>query len=240
MASPEKQVTPETWVKFNEICDLLKEFRPIQYILGETEFMGRIFRVRPGVLIPRPETEELADLVIRENRVPGARVLDIGTGSGAIAVTLALEMDNPAVTAIDFRSEIIALARENSLLNGATVNFTREDILNPVNGHPQYDIIVSNPPYVMEKEKSMMSPVVTENEPHDALFVPDGDPLVFYRAIVRFAEHHLTPGGRLYLEINEALGQETCDLVERAGYSPVRLVDDINGKNRFISARKNG
>lgn len=240
LASPEKPVTIETWDKFNEICDLLKKFRPIQYILGETEFMGRTFRVRPGILIPRPETEELVDLVTRENLMPSMKVLDIGTGSGVIAVSLALNMDNPDVTAVDKDIEIIRIAEENSLLNGAVVKFTREDILNPSSDHPEYDIIVSNPPYVMQKEKSLMSPVVLDNEPHDALFVPDNDPLLFYRAIVAFAEEHLIPGGRLYLEINESLGPDTCGLVERAGYNPVRLIDDINGKNRFISAIRNG
>lgn len=239
LADREKPVSNSIWVKINEICDHLKVFMPIQYILGETEFMGLRIKTPPNVLIPRPETEELTDLVISENPEPGLSVLDIGTGSGAIAITLALRMNSADVNAIDTGSDIIETAETNSRLNGARVRFMKDDIFKPSNNHLIYDIIVSNPPYVREMEKEQMSPNVLNYEPHGALFVPDNDPLKFYRAIFIFAQRRLAPGGKIYFEINEALGSEMYDLAEQSGYDSIRILEDINGRERILAAIKN-
>jgi len=240
LSDPGKPVSEPIRVKISEICELLKQFMPIQYILGETEFMGMVIKVNRDVLIPRPETEELADLVIRENPEPGLRILDAGTGSGAIAIAMAVSMNSAEVTAIDISSEIIELAEANSRLNGALVKFMVDDILKPSSSHMIYDIIVSNPPYVRELEKSRMSSNVLDYEPHNALFVPDDDPLVFYRAIMEFSEQRLSPDGKLYFEINEELGSEIYDLAEQYGFEEIRIISDINGKERIMTAINNG
>jgi release factor glutamine methyltransferase len=236
LADPGYTVSPQIWHKINEICDDLKLYKPLQYILGFTEFYGRRFKVSPDVLIPRPETEELAELVISENREPGLKVLDIGTGSGILAVTLALGMENPAVSALDIDNAALVVADENAAAHGADINFSRSDILNPAPGNSSFDLIVSNPPYVRESEKAYISRNVLDYEPHHALFVPDTNPLMFYRAIFSYAVKHLAGGGKIYLEINEALGRETELIAGEYGYPTTRIVSDINGKERFIVA----
>lgn len=244
LADPLYDVSSLLWDKINQICDYLKQYKPLQYIMGESEFMGRRFRVNPSVLIPRPETEELVDLVIRENRAERVSLIDIGTGSGVIAVTVALEMKRPTVTATDISQSSLDTAAFNARENGAVISFTRSDILNPSTdknpptGKEKYDIIVSNPPYVRESEKKRMGDNVLKYEPHNALFVPDNDPLIFYRAIFRFAEDHLLPGGKIYLEINEALGQEMISLARKQGYREIRLIKDINGKERIVAVTR--
>ncbi|MCA1757146.1 MAG: peptide chain release factor N(5)-glutamine methyltransferase [Bacteroidales bacterium] len=236
LADPSYRVPDQAWHKINQICDDLKLYKPLQYILGFTEFYGRRFKVSPDVLIPRPETEELAELVISENSEPGLRVLDIGTGSGVLAVTLALGMDNPAVSALDIDIGALAVAAENAAAHGADIIFSRSDILNPAPGNSSFDLIVSNPPYIRESEKALISRNVLDYEPHHALFVPDSNPLMFYKAIFSYAGKHLTEGGKIYLEINEALGRETELIAWELGYSTTRIVSDINGKERFIAA----
>jgi release factor glutamine methyltransferase len=240
LSDPGKEVSDPVWDKINEICGHLKVFVPIQYILGETEFMGLTFSLTRDVLIPRPETEELADMVIRENPEPGLRVLDVGTGSGAIAITLALNMNSADVRAMDISREIIEVAEKNSRINGARVLFMVDDILDSTFNHLKYDIIVSNPPYVRETEKSRMSPNVLNYEPHNALFVPDDDPLKFYRAIMEFSKQGLAADGKLYFEINEEMGSEMYDLAEEFGYNDIRIARDINGKERIMTACNNG
>jgi release factor glutamine methyltransferase len=163
-------------------------------------------------------------------------VLDIGTGSGVLAVTLALGMNNPVVSALDIDEGALAVAAENAADHGAEINFSRSDILNPAPGNSHFDIIVSNPPYVRESEKALISRNVLDYEPHHALFVPDSNPLMFYRAIFSYARRNLSEGGKIYLEINEALGQETGLIAGEYGYPAARIVSDINGKDRFIVA----
>lgn len=227
------------------LCRRLLSGEPVQYVLGETVFCGRRFLVRRGVLIPRPETEELCRWVTSEaasGRCPSAAapisVLDIGTGSGCIACTLAAELPQAAVTAWDISPEALATAAENARRIGVRVTFQAVDILAPglTPPVPSFDLIVSNPPYVCEHEKAQMSPHVVDFEPSLALFVPDADPLLFHRAIARFAAQALTPGGRLFFELNAAHAPAAADMLTRLGYSRVTLRADQFGKQRFISA----
>ncbi|MEG1585736.1 MAG: peptide chain release factor N(5)-glutamine methyltransferase [Bacteroidales bacterium] len=216
----------------------LKAYEPIQYILGSAWFLEYTFNVRPGVLIPRPETEELIELICAENPQPQRRVLDIGTGSGCIAVSLALRLKESQVNAWDISPEALAIASENATNNHAEVTFTRQDILNfDAACYPgRFDIIVSNPPYICESEKTDMSENVLNYEPHLALFVEDTDPLLFYRRIAVAGLTLLQPGGKLYYEINARFGQETRTMLEEAGYRDVCIVKDIHGKDRMIKA----
>lgn len=216
----------------------LKAYEPIQYVLGSAPFLDYEFHVRPGVLIPRPETEELIELIGRENPKAGLQVLDIGTGSGCIAVSLALRLPEAKVTAFDISDDALAIARENATLNNAQVNFRQTDILNydPTPEKALFDIIVSNPPYVCESEKEEMTDNVLKYEPHLALFVPDTDPLLFYRQIARHALTLLRPEGKLYYEINARFGRETKEMLEQLGYRDVVIIQDIHRKERMIRA----
>lgn len=216
----------------------LKAYEPIQYVLGSAPFLDYEFHVRPGVLIPRPETEELIELIGRENPKAGARVLDIGTGSGCIAISLALQLPEAEVTAFDISDDALTIASENATLNNARVNFRKTDILNydPTSEKAFFDIIVSNPPYVCESEKEEMTDNVLKYEPHLALFVPDTDPLLFYRQIARHALTLLRPQGKLYYEINARFGRETKEMLEQMGYREVVIVQDIHRKERMIRA----
>ncbi|WP_461630552.1 peptide chain release factor N(5)-glutamine methyltransferase [Labilibaculum euxinus] len=217
----------------------LKTNKPIQYILGETEFYDLTFKVNKHTLIPRPETEELVHAIINENRQEGLHILDIGTGSGCIPISLAKNLKNARVSSADISAEAIEKAKENAKLNQVDVHFFHRDILNWKNfDWDNFDIIVSNPPYVTEAEKSKMEKNVLDYEPHTALFVTDHDPLIFYRTISEMALLHLKKGGKLYFEINESLGNEIVELLEQKGFNSIRLRSDINGKNRMISAIK--
>lgn len=224
-----------------EICDELKTRKPLQYILGETSFYNCTIKVNNETLIPRPETEELVNLIIRENPGFRGRVIDIGTGSGCIAIALKKNLREAEITGIDISEGALEMASSNGILNNVDVSFLKGDILKfDSELIPPAEIIVSNPPYVLESEKQNMSQNVFDFEPHNALFVPDDDPLIFYRAIVNLSERILIPGGKLYFEINEAKGGEMCRMLESAGYSEVKIIDDINGKNRFAKGRLNG
>ncbi len=215
----------------------LKKFIPIQYILGETEFYGLNFTVNESVLIPRPETEELVDWIRNENdRNAEVQILDIGTGSGCIAISLKHEFPNSKVDAFDISETALETAAWNAGRNELSVNFSKVDILNTPDFETRWDIIVSNPPYVLENEKADILPNVLDNEPHVALFVPDNDPLVFYRCIAQFALRQLKPGGKLYFEINRTAGQATIDLLTGMGFSEVELRKDISGNDRMVKA----
>ncbi len=224
--------------KLEQILQRLQHGEPIQYILGETDFFGMTFRVAPGVLIPRPETEELVDLIIRENQKTKLSILDIGTGSGCIAISLANKLSAPEVHAWDVSAEALAIAKENSRKNNATVFFRHIDVLKvtPEELTSRFDIIVSNPPYVCEEEANTMHCNVLQYEPHLALFVPDNDPLRFYCKIAELGTSLLKNKGKLYFEINERFGQQTAAMLENLGYSYVEIIKDIFGKDRIVKA----
>ena len=217
----------------------LKKFVPIQYILGETEFYSLTFNVNESVLIPRPETEELVDWIRNENendRNGNLQLLDIGTGSGCIAICLKHEFPNAEVDAFDISDLALETAKSNASLNELVVNFLKVDILNAPDFDKKWDIIVSNPPYVLESEKTEILVNVLEYEPHSALFVPDNNPLLFYRKIAFFAQKQLQPNGKLYFEINREYVKATVDLLSGLGFQNIELRKDISGNDRMIVA----
>ncbi|MEO8796210.1 MAG: peptide chain release factor N(5)-glutamine methyltransferase, partial [Daejeonella sp.] len=226
------------------ILDELKTGKPLQYILGETEFYDLPFKVNPSVLIPRPETEELVDWIIKDllsRKQTKPEILDIGTGSGCIPIALKKNIPEAKVSAIDISGAALETAIKNSVLNKVEVKFHLHDILNTESGFfndSEFDIVVSNPPYVTLSEKNLMHQNVLEHEPHLALFVDDNDPLIFYKAITKFASAHLKKDGVLYLEINENLGGETVSLLKGFGFKNVELRKDLPGKDRMIRAEK--
>lgn len=220
------------------ITERLKKQEPVQYILETTEFYGLRFKVDKNVLIPRPETEELVDLILnKENIVLDQKILDIGTGSGCIAVSLA-KHTKANVCALDISEAALSVARYNSKLNNCKINFLRVDILsfdiNIVSELPKFDYIVSNPPYVRHSEKQYMRTNVLDYEPDLALFVDDKNPLIYYEAIAKFAKNFLTQKGKLYVEINEFLSDITCELFRQHGFQIVDLYKDLFKKDRFI------
>jgi release factor glutamine methyltransferase len=213
----------------------LKTFKPVQYILGQTEFYNLPFIVAPGVLIPRPETEELVDWIIAENNNQYQNIADIGTGSGCIAISLAKNLPKSFIYALDNSADALSITRRNSKLNHTKIHISYFDILkHNISFDERFDIIVSNPPYVTEKEKQLMHPNVLNYEPEEALFVPNDDPLLYYRKIVDFALKHLKKGGKLYFEINENFGKETALLLEEKNFQNIQLKKDINDKYRMI------
>ena len=232
------EILDESFVdKFFEIVRLLKIGHPLQYIIGETEFSGLKFGVNPSTLIPRPETEELV-LLARERLAARKKVLDIGTGSGCIAIALSAACPEAEVTGIDISPEAVETARANAVRNRVKAEFLIRDILHfETEAWQQYDLIVSNPPYVRESEKQEMQRHVLDHEPHRALFVPDSDPLLFYRRIAEFGCRYLASGGFLYFEINEALGKETAALLENYNYRQIHVVKDLFDKDRFVVAQ---
>ncbi|MFD2561779.1 peptide chain release factor N(5)-glutamine methyltransferase [Aquimarina rubra] len=213
---------------------------PIQYIIGDTEFYGLYFKVDQNVLIPRPETEELVDWIIKDyEHKKGERklkILDIGTGSGCIAVSLAKNLPEAAVSAIDISEEALEIAMENAQYNDVKVNFIQTNILELDFLEERFDIIVSNPPYVRELEKQEIKPNVLDNEPHLALFVSDNDPLIFYKKITELAKQSLTAQGLLYFEINQYLGKETKKMIEKQGFESVIVRKDLYDNDRMIRA----
>lgn len=233
-----EEMTAEKTAELNKIFGRLTEGEPVQYVLGRAEFCGRWFSVRPGVLIPRPETEELCAWITADSKASASpKVLDIGTGSGCIAITLQLDMPESKVTAWDISADALDVARENVQQLGANVNFVKLDALN-AKPEGEWDVIVSNPPYICEKEKKDMAVNVLEHEPHTALFVPDADPLLFYRAITRLAVQTLSKGGRLYFEINPIYADDTCHMMRAEGMTAVELRSDMYGKQRMAKGVK--
>lgn len=224
--------------ELEDILQRLSRFEPLQYIEGRTLFLGREFWVAPGVLIPRPETEELVELMLKE--IPAdARILDVGTGSGCIAISLAKELPDTLVTAWDVSPEALSVARVNARKLQANVRFVECDVLAcQVDEVGLYDVIVSNPPYVTEAEKADMEPNVLQWEPSLALFVPDDDPLRFYRRIAVLGRGMLADGGRLYFEINRAYGREMVEMLRAMGYVGVRVEKDLSQNDRFVIAEK--
>lgn len=238
MCGAVEEMTAEKTAELNKIFGHLTEGEPVQYVLGRAEFCGRWFSVRPGVLIPRPETEELCAWITADSKASASpKVLDIGTGSGCIAITLQLDMPESKVTAWDISADALDVARENAQQLGANVNFVKLDALN-AKPEGEWDVIVSNPPYICEKEKKDMAVNVLEHEPHTALFVPDADPLLFYRAITRLAVQTLNKGGRLYFEINPIYADDTCRMMQAEGMTAVELRSDMYGKQRMAKGVK--
>jgi release factor glutamine methyltransferase len=217
------------------ISEELKSGKPIQYILGETFFYGCRFKLNGSTLIPRPETEELVDLIIRENKGYMGNIIDFGTGSGCIAVSIASNLPGSIVTATDISREALMIAAENARLNNVKVSFVEDDILNPdADKFEKAGIIVSNPPYIRESEKQLMNKNVLDFEPHSALFVADSDPLVYYNGILRKGSEILESPGKIYFEINEALGNPMGQLLGSYGFKDIQVTKDINGKDRII------
>lgn len=218
----------------------LKRYRPIQYILGKTQFLDLQIKVDKTVLIPRPETEELVQLIIRQETQAGLKVLDIGTGSGCIAIALAKHLKLAKVSALDISTEALSLAASNAALNNQVISFFNIDILHACDWEAlgNFDILVSNPPYVRESEKEKMQANVLEYEPHQALFVPDTNALLFYEHILEFSRKHLKVGGRIYFEINESQGASMLELLAHSGFTKYQLHKDIHNKGRFVRASR--
>ncbi len=233
------EIDENKFAQINKIVDDLKHEKPIQYIIGHTEFYELKFNVNENVLIPRPETEELVNWIITDSVINNPVIIDIGTGSGCIPISLAKNIVNADVKSIDISERAIEIAKVNAEQNNVNVDFINADILD----HskiviPRADVIVSNPPYIRDSEKSEMSNNVLDNEPHLALFVDDNDPLIFYKSIADFGIENLKKGGTLYLEINEAFGKETCDMLCEKGYVECVLRKDLFGKDRMIKATR--
>ncbi|TKB98429.1 peptide chain release factor N(5)-glutamine methyltransferase [Pedobacter cryotolerans] len=250
----EEEISTNELINFeNALKDLLAE-KPIQYILGETYFYGLPFKVNPSVLIPRPETEELVDWILSvlnsdeqivNRKSKTVNILDIGTGSGCIAISLKKNLPEAKVYALDIAADTLATAQQNAVLNDVDVNFIQDDILEPrfIQSHisnltSQISLIVSNPPYVKEDEKPEMNNNVLANEPHRALFVSNQNPLIFYEAIANFALKYLEENGLLFFEINEYLGEQTVQLLKDKNFKNIELKKDMQGKDRMIGCRK--
>jgi len=232
-------VEDDTFELIAQFVEELKTKKPLQYILGEADFYDLKFKVNEHTLIPRPETEELVHAIINENKSSNLTILDIGTGSGCIPICLAKNLNQAKLSTADISAKAIETAKENAKSNDVEISFYNRDILKWEDFEwEEYDIIVSNPPYVTEAEKEKMEDNVLKYEPHTALFVSDHDPLIFYRTISELAISHLKKGGKLYFEINESLGKEMKELLEEKGFTNILLHKDINGKNRMMSAIK--
>jgi release factor glutamine methyltransferase len=238
LLNPDKTVSESDLLKYNFAVKDLKRGRPIQYILGKAWFMGHEFDVNESVLIPRPETEELAQLVIDElmRHDETVSVLDIGTGSGCIPISIKLKKPRTHVYALDVSQDALTVAQQNATKLNADVKFVHVDFLDQSKWErmPSVSIIVSNPPYVKQNESDSMLDRVKEHEPHTALFVPDDDALVFYKAIAEFSMLKMKSGGKVFVEINEALGLETCIVFQKSGLYDVKLIQDLQGKDRFV------
>ena len=238
---PGKEISLEEKEKFESAIQRLSKHKPIQYILGETEFFGLKFKVNKNVLIPRPETEELVQWILDDvgasKNPSNLKILDIGTGSGCIAISLAKNLPDVEIFALDVSEKALKTARENAGLNGVNVNFIQADILNLEALTGKFDIIVSNPPYVREMEKVEMHRNVLENEPNLALYVKDADPLIFYGTIAKLAQVGLQNNGNLYFEINQYLAEETEDILKNTSFK-TELKKDIFGNYRMLRGRK--
>lgn len=242
--NPEKTISKEEAEEFQQVMLRLQNHEPIQYIIGETEFFGLTFKVNKHTLIPRPETEELVEWILLEQKLITHNsqlitVLDIGTGSGCIAISLAKNHSEAKVSALDFSGEALKMAQQNAELNEVDVEFFQTDILKTKTLPRKYNVIVSNPPYVRELEKKQMQQNVLNYEPDSALYVKDEDPLLFYRVIAKLAKDYLQPNGKLFFEINEYLARELILLLKSEGFQNIEVKTDIFGKDRMIKCSLN-
>ncbi len=236
-AGKETSFSPDERKQLDDILARLQKYEPLQYIIGVEHFFGLTFEVNPSVLIPRPETAELVEWILGEGK-EGMKVLDIGTGSGCIAISLAKQLAHADVTSWDISSEALQVAECNARRNGVEVRFQQKDVLQAKPEGEKFDVIVSNPPYITEREKTDMEANVLEWEPDLALFVPDDDPLRFYRKIAELGRDLLTQGGTLYFEINRAYGRETVCMLEALGYRNIELRKDMAHNDRMIRAER--
>lgn len=238
---PNREINPQKEHLLHTALEKLIDYCPIQYILGDTEFYGSTFKVNKDVLIPRPETEELVEWIIKDlnekdkNRKE-VRILDIGTGSGCIAISMAKNLDNKNVLAIDISEKALVLARKNAIENKVKLHFIQADILKPIDLGIKLDVIVSNPPYVRELEKKEMKNNVLKYEPDIALFVKDEDPLLFYDKISDLAVQNLNTNGKLYFEINQFLSKDVKTLLKEKGFNNIQIRKDMFGKDRMVKA----
>ena len=236
---PETVPGSHTISQINEIVTEIHTGRPIQYVLGHTHFCDLMIGVDERVFIPRPETEEMVYLIKSDHSVFGERMIDLGTGSGCIALALKKMFPEGVVTGLDSSMAALEKARENGISTGSEVNWIQWDLLNPeLPALGPFDLVVSNPPYVLNSERKLMAENVLDFEPGSALFVKDSDPLIYYRAIAAFCKTLLIRGGVLYVEINEKFGEQTAGIYNREGFTEVSLLKDIHGKERFIRGRK--
>jgi release factor glutamine methyltransferase len=235
---PDLEISEEEIVVWNSILEQLKLEIPIQYLLGKTSFYGLDFEVNSTVLIPRPETEELVDWIVsnvlKNGRSKSIKILDIGTGSGCIAISLAKNLPNAEVFAIDVSEKALSTAKKNAKLNEVEVTFIEQNILETLDLGQEFDIIVSNPPYVRNLEKEEIKKNVLDNEPHLALFVEDNDALIFYRKIAELSQKNLSYSGQLYFEINQYLGKEMIELLEKMDFKNIELRKDIYENDRMM------
>jgi len=230
-----KKLDENLILEIERITNELLQEKPIQYIIGNAYFYDLKFKVSSDVLIPRQETEELVDWIITTNKNRKPNILDIGTGSGCIAITLAKNIIDSKVSAFDISKKALKIAKENSIINEVNVDFSEYNIIEQSNCiNYKYDIIVSNPPYICEKERKLMNENVLGNEPELALFVPNNDPLIFYRKILEFAKNNLSEKGKVFFEINEAYGIEMKNLMNEMDYDEIILKKDINSRDRMI------
>lgn len=238
--NPDRALSESELLKFNFAIKDLKTEKPIQYILGKTEFCGYVFKVNEHTLIPRPETEELVQWIIdNEKPITPLNILDIGTGSGCIAISLAKQLSDTKVIGIDISEEALKIAQLNNENLNTSVSFEMIDILNPPKTfNAKFDIIVSNPPYVLETEKALMKKNVLQFEPNQALFVKDNDPLLFYKKILAFAQEHLLANGRIYFEINEKMSVELSALLSDYKYRNIEIKNDLFDRPRMACAIK--
>jgi len=239
MMKPEYEISPTHRRELLEICNNLEKGMPVQYVLGETFFYNCRIKVNPATLIPRQETEELVDLILKENPGFKGKIIDIGTGPGTIAIALAKHLPYASITAIDISDKALETARENAKLNNVKVNFFKADILKagPEYFPEKFNILVSNPPYVPVSEKKNLHINVREFEPETALFVPDDNPLIYYRAILEKKNFLLAPEGKIYFEIHEKMGKALNTLMISYGIKETRIIKDLNGKERFITGK---
>ncbi|MFP4046203.1 MAG: peptide chain release factor N(5)-glutamine methyltransferase [Bacteroidales bacterium] len=239
LLNPEYKLDNQTTQEIFRITEQLKKSVPIQYLLGETYFYDLPFTVNKNVLIPRQETEELVDWIIHEQQ-DADKILDIGTGSGCIAIALAKNIPAASLYATDFDDSIIEVAKQNAKKNAVSIQFLKSNILQEKPHIEKLDVIVSNPPYVLESEKQYMHKNVLDFEPQKSLFVPDSNALIFYHKIAEYSAQYLKNSGALYLEINENKAKETADLLRGYGFRKITIKKDINEKTRMIKAEKNG
>lgn len=241
LKDPELRLDTDTIANLNYTLQRLLQHEPVQYVLGETWFCNLKFKVNSNVLIPRPETEELVEWIVaddkKENAGSNLAVIDIGTGSGCIAVAIKKKIPLAHVSAIDVSKEALQTAKENAIDNDTKIDFTQLDFLDELSweGLPKFDIIVSNPPYIPVNEKEKLDKNVTLFEPHSALFVPDNSPLLFYEKIAAFAKKHLKTGGKIYVETHEEFANATVNVFQKH-FTKVELKQDLSGKNRMVKA----